>query len=65
MSEYSGRKAYKYKLEPTPAQEAMLDTTLYRCRTLYNAALEQRKTWWDRGEGKSPTRFQHFSRKRN
>jgi len=58
VSEYSGRKAYKYKLEPTPAQEAMLDTTLYRCRTLYNAALEQRKTWWDRGEGKSPTRFQ-------
>ena len=58
MSEYSGRKAYKYKLNPTPTQEVALDTTLRRCRTLYNVALEQRKTWWDRGEGKSPTRFQ-------
>jgi len=52
------RKTFKYKMEPTPAQAAVLDTMLYRCRTLYNVALEQRKTWWQRGEGKSPTRFQ-------
>ena len=58
MSEYSGRRAYKYKLQPTPQQETVLDETLWRCRTLYNCALEQRKTWWQRGEGKSPTRFQ-------
>ena len=58
MSEYSGRRAYKYKLQPTPAQTQVLETTLWRCRTLYNCALEQRKTWWQRGEGKSPTRFQ-------
>jgi len=58
VSEYSGRKAYKYKLEPTPQQEQVLDITLWRCRTLYNVALEQRKTWWQRGEGKCPTRFQ-------
>jgi len=36
----------------------LLDATLWACRTLYNCALEQRKTWWQRGEGKSPTRFQ-------
>jgi len=58
MSEYSGRRAYKYKLQPTPQQEEQLDATLWCCRTLYNCALEQRKTWWERGEGKSPTRFQ-------
>ncbi len=58
MDEYSGRKSYKYKLEPTPAQEQVMETTLWHCRTLYNCALEQRKLWWERGEGKSPTRYQ-------
>jgi len=58
VSEYSGRKSYRYKLTPTPAQEQAMETTLWRCRTLYNCALEQRKTWWDRGEGKSPTCYQ-------
>ncbi|HUY79820.1 MAG TPA: transposase [Ktedonobacterales bacterium] len=58
MSEYSGRKSYKYKLQPTPQQEELLDATLWRCRTLYNCALEQRKTWWQRGEGKSATYYQ-------
>ena len=47
---YSGRKAYKYKLRPTPQQEEQLDATLWRCRTLYNAALEQRiMVWKSRG----------------
>ncbi len=58
MSEYSGRKSYKYRLEPTPAQAQVLDTTLYRCRTLYKVALEQRKTWWQRGDGKAATYLQ-------
>jgi len=52
------RKTFKYKMEPTPAQAAVLDTMLYRCRTLYNVALEQRKTWWQRGEGKAATYYQ-------
>jgi putative transposase len=42
VSDESVRKAYKYKLKPTPDQERMLAETLRRCRTLYNAALEQR-----------------------
>ncbi|MGH2514980.1 MAG: RNA-guided endonuclease InsQ/TnpB family protein [Ktedonobacterales bacterium] len=58
MSEPTCRKTYKYKLVPTPAQERVMDETLWHCRTLYNAGLQQRKTWWERGEGKSPTRFQ-------
>jgi putative transposase len=45
------RKTYKYKLMPTPDQEKVLETVLWRCRTLYNCALEQRKTWWGRGQG--------------
>ena len=38
------RKTYKYKLHPTPTQEQALGQVLWRCRTLYNAALEQRRT---------------------
>ena len=41
------RKTYKYKLVPTPAQEQALDTVLWRCRTLYNLALEHRKLAWE------------------
>jgi len=35
-------KAYKYKLNPTKAQETLLSATLDNCRYLYNCALEQR-----------------------
>ncbi len=52
------RKTYKYRLTPTPAQEQALETVLQRCRTLYNVALEQRKTWWERGQGKGATYYQ-------
>jgi putative transposase len=36
------RKSYKYKLQPTAEQERLLDKTLWHCRDLYNAGLEQR-----------------------
>jgi putative transposase len=52
------RKTYQEKLKPTPQQERELKAVLWRCRTLYNTALEQRSTWWRRGQGKSATRFQ-------
>ena len=42
------RKTYKEKLRPTPEQERQLEVVLWRCRTLYNVALEQRKTAWER-----------------
>jgi putative transposase len=45
------RKTYQYRLMPTPAQERVLKSVLLRCRMLYNVALEQRKTWWRRGQG--------------
>jgi putative transposase len=38
------RKAYKYKLKPTPEQVRQPEEVLWRCRTLYNTALEQRIT---------------------
>jgi len=41
-------KTYKYKLMPTPTQERALESVLWRCRELYNAALEERKTAWKR-----------------
>jgi putative transposase len=42
------RKTYKAKLRPTPTQERALDKVLWRSRTLYNTALEQRITAWQR-----------------
>jgi putative transposase len=42
------RKTYKEKLRPTPTQARALDEVLWRCRTLYNSALEQRITAWQR-----------------
>ena len=41
-------KTYTEKLRPTPAQERALEDVLWRCRDLYNAALEQRITAWQR-----------------
>jgi putative transposase len=52
------RKTYKYKLKPTPQQRQAMAAVVWRCRSLYNVALEQRRTWWGRGQGKSPTRYQ-------
>jgi putative transposase len=42
------RKTYKDKLRPTPTQERERERVLWCCRTLYNAALEQRLTAWRR-----------------
>jgi putative transposase len=42
------RKTYKYKLDPTPTQAAVLGQTLRLCHRLYNVALEERKTAWER-----------------
>jgi len=44
----STRKTYKEKLRPAPAQERALEAILWRCRDLYNAALEQRIVAWQR-----------------
>ena len=50
------RKTYKYKLKPTPAQERQLEDILWRCRTLYNTALEHRIFLY-RQRGVSLTRY--------
>jgi len=41
-------KTYKVKLRPTPAQERALDEVLWRRRDLYNTAVEQRITAYQR-----------------
>ena len=48
MDQQTIRKTFKEKLRPTPAQERALEAVLWRCRELYNAALEQRITAWQR-----------------
>ena len=57
MSDVGLRKAYKYKLKPTPDQARQLEEVLGRCRTLYNTALEQRITAYRRC-GVTLTRYQ-------
>src|SRR5215831_20402364 len=42
------RRTYKYRLRPTPQQERELERVLGLCRGLYNVALEQRITAWQR-----------------
>ncbi len=42
------RKSYTYKLKPAPEQARQLEEVLWRCRTLYNTALEQRITAYRR-----------------
>ena len=61
MKQPTVRKTYKEKLRPTPAQERALDEVLWRCRVLYNAALEQRITAWTRCHV-SVTRYQQETR---
>jgi putative transposase len=59
MDQQNGvRKTHKYRLAPTPAQAQALEGVLDRCRTLYNVALEQRKTWWTRGQGNGARYYQ-------
>jgi putative transposase len=56
-TERTCRKTYKETLRPTPAQERQLEVVLWRCRTLYYTALEQRITAWNQ-RGISVTRYQ-------
>ena len=48
MEQQTLRKTFKYKLIPTPTQERELGRLLGLCRSLYNTALEQRITAWQR-----------------
>src|SRR6478752_955399 len=57
MNEQTVRKTYKEKLRPTPPQERALEDVVWRCRMLYNTALEQRITAWQRRHV-SVSRFQ-------
>src|SRR5690348_7995494 len=46
MEQFTVRKTFKYKLQPTAEQEGTLAFVLRRCRELYNAALEERREAW-------------------
>ena len=51
MEQCRVRTTYPYQLLPTPSQEQAVEAVVRRCHTLYNCALEQRRTWWGRGQG--------------
>jgi transposase len=46
-------RAYKYRLYPTPEQEARLSAWVAAVRAVYNAALTQRE-WYERAVGTDP-----------
>jgi putative transposase len=48
MNQQTTRKTFKYKLKPTAEHERALERVVLHCRTLYNVALEQRITAWQR-----------------
>jgi putative transposase len=54
------RKAYKYKLKPTPEQACQFEEVLWHCRRLYNTALEQRITLWKQ-RGVSRTAYEQMA----
>jgi len=60
------RKAYKEQLRPTPAQAQAqaLEEVLWRCRTRYNTALEQRIFLWKQ-RGVSLTRFHQAAERKD
>lgn len=41
------QRAYKYRIYPSNSQNVTLNQHLYLCRNLYNAALEERITWYE------------------
>jgi len=51
MEQQGVRKTYRYRLDPTPEQAQVWEMVVWRCRTLYNVAVERRKIWWGRGQG--------------
>ena len=53
---YNMRKTFKYRLNPTPAQERALHATLDECRWLYNRLLEERKMAYET-TGTGPTLY--------
>jgi putative transposase len=53
----TGRTTDTYTLRPTPDQERALAHVVWRCRVLYNAALEHRIVRW-RQRGVSLSRYQ-------
>jgi len=56
MAAMSLRKTFKYQLQPTPEQEWQLERVVRLCRRLYNVALEQRISAWQR-RGVSVSRY--------
>src|SRR5260221_7145255 len=46
MEQFTVRKTFKYKLQPTAEQEGKMAFVLRRCCELYNAALEERREAW-------------------
>jgi hypothetical protein len=58
VEQYRVRKTCQSRLTPTLTQEQALETVVLRCRALYNCAVEQRRTWWGRGQGIGATYYQ-------
>jgi putative transposase len=57
MEQPGVHKTFRYKVNPTPEQEQLLERTLMLCRHVYNAAIGERREAW-RMRGVSVTYYQ-------
>ena len=56
-------KSYKFRLYPTRSQIELLEWTLDQCRTLYNAALQERRDAYNMGVRQHPNYYDEETRK--
>jgi len=57
-------RAFRYKLAPTPEQEALLRQFSGVCRLVYNLAVEQRRDWWRNYQRQTAERLNYIAQAR-
>ncbi|MDL2409379.1 transposase [Rhizobium calliandrae] len=57
-------RGFRYKLAPTPEQEALFRQFSGVCRLVYNLALEQRRDWWRQYEANAASRLNYIAQAR-
>src|SRR5215208_8109579 len=57
-------RGFRFKLGPTPEQEALFRQFAGVCRLIYNLALEQRQHWWQRYERETGQRLNYVAQAR-
>src|SRR5687767_5935508 len=57
-------RGFRYKLQPSAEQEALLRQFAGVCRLVYNLALEQRRIWWQHYERETGSKLNYVAQAR-